>query len=410
MDTYSNVTVLVLAGTKWQIPLVQKLKEKGCHVVVFNMFRDSPAFAYADEFCVVDILDRGKCLGLARNYAPDAILSDECDIAVPSVAYLSEKLGLVSIGADMAELYTNKYRMRVFGKQHGFPTPEFHKCSTLEEALEVFRGFGRKMILKPIDSNSSRGVSSVTCENDIRLHFAEAVSFSRAEENILLEEYVEGTEFTVDGIKTDAGHLSLVISEKRHYSYNENIASALYFSYDSKTYDYGALRKINDQFVELSGLPYGLTHAEYKYKNGKFYLIEIGARGGGNQISAKIVPLLSGIDTYHYLIDKTLGRVCREDLAASKKFYKRCAILRFLDTKGREGRIREIRGREFLEGCKFIVDYGISCREGDWIANAGDDSQRAGYYIAYGEDAQELKMVIRQAEDKFQIVMEGGKV
>ena len=407
MDTYSNITVLVLAGTKWQVPLVQKLKEKGCYVVVFNLLPDSPAFAYADEFCVVDILDRSRCLELARGYAPDAILSDECDVAVPMVAYLSQQLGLISIGAEMAQLYTNKYKMRTFGEGHGFPTPAFYKCGTQKEALKIFRGFGKKMILKPIDANSSRGVYSVTSADDIAMHFAESVSFSKTEESILLEEYIEGTEFTVDGIKTEKGHLSLVVSEKKHYSYNENIASALYFSHNSLAYDYGALRDANDQFVELSGLPYGLTHAEYKYRDGKFYLIEIGARGGGNQISDKIVPLLSGLDTYQYLIDKTLGRSCKEDLAVSEKFLGRCAVLRFLGTNGKEGRVKEIRGRKFLEECKFIVDYGISCKEGSWVSNASDDSQRIGYYIAYGENAQELETVVRQAEDMFHIVLEG---
>ena len=86
---------------------------------------------------------------------------------------------------------------------------------------------------------------------------------------MLLEEYIEGTEFTVDGIKTEKGHISLAISEKRHYAYNENIACSLYFSYKNDRFDYEKLRSINDRFVELSGLPFSLTHAEYKYRKGQ---------------------------------------------------------------------------------------------------------------------------------------------
>lgn len=364
MNVFSGVTVIVLAGTKWQIPLIQKLKEKGCRVIVFNALPDSPAFPYADEYQIVDILDRERCLELAMKYNPDAIMSEECDIAVPSVTFLSEKMGLVSIGMDMGELYTNKYKMRLFGRKHDFDTPFFVKCSTKEEAVKTFQAFGRKMILKPMDANSSRGVYSVECENDILLHFKDSISFSKIERSILLEEYIEGTEFTVDGIKTEKGHLSLAISEKKHYAYNENIACSLYFSHKSSRYDYDRLRSINDRFVMLSGLPFGLTHAEYKYKNGRFYLIEIGARGGGNLISASIVPLLSGVDTYDYLIDKTMGRECNENIKIDDKFTERCAVLSFFNTDGREGIVKEIRGEEYLEKCESILAYSVSCKKG----------------------------------------------
>lgn len=114
MDTYTNTTVIILAGTKWQIPLIQKLKKKGCRVIVFNSLPNSPAFTYADDNCIVDILDLDKCLKLAKEYAPDAIMSDECDIAVLPIAFLSEKLGLVSIGTDIGELYTNNTSLQLF--------------------------------------------------------------------------------------------------------------------------------------------------------------------------------------------------------------------------------------------------------------------------------------------------------
>ena len=82
----------------------------------------------------------------------------------------------------------------------------------------------------------------------------------------------------------------------------------MFFSYDNDKFDYDLLRKVNDEYVNKTGLPFGLTHAEYKYEDGKYYLIEIGARGGGNLIGSHIVPLISGVDNYTYLIEKTLGK------------------------------------------------------------------------------------------------------
>ncbi len=56
------------------------------------------------------------------------------------VAYLSEKMGLISIGTKMSKLYTNKYEMRVFGQKHGFDTPAFFKCDIIDEAIQTFSG------------------------------------------------------------------------------------------------------------------------------------------------------------------------------------------------------------------------------------------------------------------------------
>ena len=169
--------------------MIQRLKEKGHKVIVFNLFPDSPAFPYADEYCIVDITDKEKCLQLAVEYAPKAIMSDECDIAVPTIAFLSEKMGLESIGMEMGELYTDKYKMRVFGQNHGFDTPLFYKCSQFQDAMEAFHSFGKKMIMKPLDANSSRGVHSINHEEDVRLYFEDSIFF-----------FKKGEKYTFGGI------------------------------------------------------------------------------------------------------------------------------------------------------------------------------------------------------------------
>ena len=398
--------VVVLAGTKWQIPLIKRLRYEGYRVVDFNLYPDSPAFQYADEACIVDILDCKSCLEYCKQLNPKAIMSEECDIAVPTVAWLSEQLGLKNIGIDIAELYTNKYRMREFGKENQFETPFFYKCSSIEQALEAYEKFGKKMIMKPLDSNSSRGVYTVNSKDDIIAFWDKTVGFSKVEKSVLLEEYIDGVEFTIDGIKTENGHVSLAISEKKHYEYNENIACTLYFTYENEKFDYDELRAVNDRFVNLSGLPFGFTHAEYKYKDGKFYLIEIGARGGGNLISAVIVPLVSGVDNYNYLINKTIGKECDENISILGSHKERCAILQFFDVTGKSGVVKEIKGEEYLKNCKQIVDYCLYFGIGDRISQAEDDSKRIGYYIAYGENEIELQNVISQVKDSFEIILE----
>ena len=159
-------------------------------------------------------------------------------------------------------------------------------------------------------------------------------------------------------------------------------------------------------FVDKSGLKYGLTHAEYKYEDGKFWLIEIGARGGGNYIGSTIVPLMSGVDNYEYIINKTLGRETNEDLFVDKSLWDRCCVLKFFDTPGNGGVVKNIYGLNFLDACENVVDYSLNFGVGDTIQPAVNDSARIGYYIAYGDSGDELRTLMNKIESRFKIDLE----
>ena len=80
---------MVLPGTKWQVPLIKKLKERGYRVAVVHPYKDAPAFQYADDAVYADILDRETVLKAAKELNVVAVMSDECDIATPTLAYVS---------------------------------------------------------------------------------------------------------------------------------------------------------------------------------------------------------------------------------------------------------------------------------------------------------------------------------
>lgn len=397
--------VMVLAGTAWQIPLIKKLKKMGCEVYNVNLYEDSPAFAVSDYHEVIDILNKTDCLNYAKKHNINAIMSEQCDIATPTIAYVASNMNLPGIGEDMAELYTNKFKMREFGSSNGIPTPEYRICFNVNEAEEFLNNIGKKIIIKPLDSNSSRGVFIIDNAEELKLYFDSTLSHSRIKKAVLCERYINGTEFTVDGIKTDNGHVSLAVSEKHHYDYNTNIADELFFSHSNNNFDYELLKQINDSFVNKSGLPFGLTHAEYKYEDGKFYLIEIGARGGGNLIGSTIVPLMSGMDNYEYLIKKSLGIITNENLQISEELKNRCAVLKFFDVK-KSGKVKKVHGINYMRECPNIVTYKLNFDIGDTIVPAADDSKRIGFYIAYSDNKDELMGIMEQIEKKFDIEVE----
>jgi len=397
-------TILVLPGTLWQVQLIQKIREMGHKALVVNPASDSPCFQYADGYLQSDIFNKNQVIEYGKTNNIDAIMSDECDIAMNLIAELGKTFNIPTLNEETAALFTDKFLMREFSKKHGLHYPEYKFCKNEEDAIALLKQINKSIIIKPLDSNASHGVFRCDNEDDIRKHFAESMSFSRVEKSVLAERFITGTEFTIDGIKTPKEHYTLAISEKKHFAHNESIANELYFTHSNKKFDYNKLQACNDAFIMKSDLQFGFTHAEYKYEDGEFYLIEIAARGGGNMISSCITQWMSGYDTYKYLIECAIGNIHEEDFSLRPKYKERAAVLKFFSTPNGGGKVKEIEGIDYLENEKDIKFYRFNFKKGDTIQDALNDSARIGFYIACSENEEKLKAVMKNIERKIKII------
>lgn len=375
--------IMVIAGGDWQIELIKKAKSMGHYVICSNLYEDSPAFPYADACEVSDVLDKEKNLEIAKKYMPDAVISDQSDIAAPTVAYVNEKLGLRGIGIEKADLFTDKSKQRDFCKKKGFAIPDFTVCETPDNAMPLLQKHG-KIVIKPIDSQSSRGVYIITNREELEEKYRESVSWSNRRKVFLAEEYIEGDEFTIDGLMINGRHYPLCISIKEMYPQNPNISRTQSYSYLSDKYDYDLLRKTNKKMIEAMGLPMGLTHSEYREHNGKYYLVEAGARGGGSNLSGKIVPFMSGVDNYEYLIKEALGETVDEDYVKNIAFSKdKYVVMRFFDFD--EGVVDHVEGKDFLMSHPMLIDYQLEVKPGDKLKQPKYGRLRPGHFIIGGD-------------------------
>lgn len=396
--------ILVFPGTQWQVPLIEKIQEMGHQALVVNPDPNAPGMKKANLCLISDIFDKQRIVEFGRAQKIDAVMSDECDIAMNMVAELGKAFNVPTMDEETAALFTDKFLMREFSKKHGLKYPEYKFCKTVEDAISLQKEINKPIIIKPLDSNASHGVFKCSNEDEIRKHFEESMSFSRVEKSVLAERFIVGTEFTIDGVKTPHGHYTMAISEKKHFAHNESIANELLFSHYNPNFDYDKLRATNDAFVMKSNLQFGFTHAEYKFEDGEFYLIEIAARGGGNMISSCITQYMTGYDTYRYLVDCATGNLHDEDFSLRPEYKERAAVLKFFETPGGGGKVREIKGLDYLGNEPDIKHYRLNFKMGDTIENALNDSVRIGFYIVCSENMQRLREVIANVENKFNIL------
>ena len=378
--------ILIVGSGPWQLHLLRKARELGYAIVNTNLYKDSVGFPLADVGIAVDIFDKDRHVQIAREYEVHGVASDQIDIAVPTVAYVCEQLGLPGIGRQCADLFTNKVRMRQFCKTHGVRQPRYRACVSPEETLAAVPALGGyPVILKPTNNRSSRGVHKVEDDAALVVALADTMANSR-EPTFLVEEYIGGLELSVEGLKTPQRHFTLAVSRKKQFAHNTVLDWQVWYPRDDRSIDVESLAREHDAMIEATHLPFGVTHTEYKLHNGRLYLIEFAARGGGANISSHVIPLKSGIDATGLLVRMAMGEQAQ---AIRPLDTGRAVMLEFFELA--PGKVKAIRGLDDIRALPGVVDMAITIRPGDTIMPPEHGGVRAGHFIAVADSDRALE-------------------
>jgi len=389
---------MVIAGGEWQVPLIRTAKSMGLFVINSNLYPDSPGFRHADVGLVADVRDLEKNLGFAREYKPDGIVTEQTDLSVPTVAYLCEQLGLSGIGLAAAKLFTNKFLMREFLRQHGYPAPEYLLCKKPDDALGFARKVGFPIVIKPPANQGSRGVFRVDREADLLSRYADSIRASH-DGDVIAERFIPGEGLTVEGFKTNSRHYSLAVSRRETFAHNPMLGAVQTYSLTDDTIDFEALKKQHDSMVEEMGLSFGVTHAEYIVSEGQFFLIEIAARGGGSGTASHIVPAVSGIETNELLIRMSLGERIAA-LAPSTGRYA-FAIISFFNFG--PGVVKTVYGLDKVREFPGLLHISLNVAPGQRLEPARDSSARQGFFMAAARSLKELQDLSQKIHQELRI-------
>lgn len=394
--------VLVIAGGVWQKPFIKNLKKRGHIVTVVDPYLYSEGAKLADKQIQEDVRDTDAILEKIKEKKYQFIATDQSDISVNTVAILSEQLNLNSNSFHVTNTFVNKYEMRKLAKKINVDIPEFEKIFSIDELYNFIEKVKLPIIIKPVDSQSSRGVTKITEENiiDLGKFFVESLKYSNSG-YIISEKYIEGYEITVEGFASNYKHEIFAISRKKHF--RTGIASALEYPANLSKPIFEKIRQFNNSFVEKSGLKFGITHAEYiiDEKNNKTYLIEIACRGGGSLISSNIVNWVSGYNIYDMFYDNLVGK--QTDLSEIK-ILNRNAILQFFEFK--QGKVKSISGFDEAKNIDGVFKLKFFFKEGDVLKAAEDDRSRQGFVIIFSNTKQELNTVLAKVKETIKIEYE----
>ena len=162
--------LMILGGSRYAIPVIEIAHKLGLYVITCDYLPDNIAHKYSDEYCNVSIIDKEATLEIAQRLEINGIISFACDPGVVTAAYIAEKMNLPFQGSYKSTcILQDKGLFREFLTEHGFNVPRAKRYVDPEAPFSDVDFFNWPVIVKPVDSAGSKGVSKVNTPDELRL-------------------------------------------------------------------------------------------------------------------------------------------------------------------------------------------------------------------------------------------------
>ena len=302
--------LLILGGDHFTIPVVEAAKKQGYYTITCDYLPDNVAHKVSDEYVNFSTTDKDGVLEWAKQNQIDGIVTFT-DSGVVTTAYVQHHLGLPQIGPlESVEILQNKDRFRKFLTDNGFNVPRAKGYTNYDEVIQDITWYHWPVIVKPVDSAASKGVTRVDRKEDLKDAVNYALQYS-ASKRFIVEEFIEK-----EGCSSDSDCFTLngklVVATYSAQRFDENAdnpyAPAGFswpstFSKEQEDYLTSELQRL----LSLLGMMTSVYNIETRVgTDGKPYIMEVSPRGGGNRLS-EMVRFSTGADMITAAVRSAVG-------------------------------------------------------------------------------------------------------
>lgn len=370
--------ILILGGSEIQMAIILRAKELGLYTIVADYNPDAVALKYADKKLIISTNDIQALTQVAQQNQIDGVLTTS-DYPVRSVAHICEMLKLSGLTLNAAILCTDKFLLRDHLAKNHFLVPKYKIIKSKDELHEIDYF---PCIIKPVDSSGSRGVRRVNNREELPETYEYSVQHSNSATTIV-EEFIEGEEYSVETL-TQKGVTSIIAITKKTVKGD----NGCFFVEDRHVIPADILVKneivISEYVVKVIdtlNLRNSPTHTELKINKKGIYIIEIGARLGGDFITSDLVPLATGVD----MLENTINIALNKEIFVSKTLDKYAGI-QFINSKNYTRISNFLKTRNPLIVKQLVLPYK------DVPLTSSFD--RLGYFIVQADSREELNKTL----------------
>ena len=364
-----------------------------------------------ESVIALDFSDPDKAAEAISQFRPeidiDAILAVD-DAGTLIAAKASQILELPHNSVSSVELTRDKYALRTALSVSRLPSPGY-KLFDIAQSEDDLRVIGDSMkypvVLKPRGLSGSQGIIRA----DSCIEFTEAFSRikgilesenSREEcaadllTSILVEDYVSGPEFALEGVLNRGDLTVLALFDKPDPLIGPFFEETIYVTPTRYSDDVQVqiISTVQSACRNL-GLTHGPVHAEVRLEKNEVFLIDLAGRSIGG-LCARTLSFGSGLSLEEIILTHAVGddinQLNRESLAAGVMMIPIPAA----------GIFQKVSGVDKAEKINGIESVSIIPTSGDEVIPLPDGNEYLGFIFGKGKNPQTVEKSLREAHDQ----------
>lgn len=282
--------LMLLGGSSYLEAVIKTAHKLGIYVITADYCPDNIAHKISDEYCNVSVVDKDEVLKIATEKHIDGIMSFACDPGVTTAAYVAEKMNLPFQGSyESTCILQDKGRFRKFLADNNFNVPKAKKYYSVEEALHDAENFDYPVIVKPVDSAGSKGVTKIDSKDQIEYAANLALKFSISK-SFIIEKFItfDGFHSSTDVFTVEGKVKFCTYSDQLFDKHADNPYTPAYIIWPStmKEENQKYLTSEIQRLMTLLKMKTGIYNIETCVGiDGKPYIMEVSPRGGGCKIA-----------------------------------------------------------------------------------------------------------------------------
>lgn len=286
--------IAVIGANKPLLPFYKRAYELGYSLIGIAWEQGAVCKKYCEKFYPISFTDKDAVLEICRKENVNGITSFSLESALPTLIYVARRLGLVSNTEECLKLMHDKYTMRNAFKENNIPVPTYHIIHS-EQDLHS-NNIKYPVIVKPVDGGGSQGIVKVNNNNELIAAYQYAKSCSRSC-TVIVEEFVDGREFSVEYISCKGKHYFLQITDKVTSGPPHFIEMEHHQPAEISEITAMRIKEMVESALTALKIENSPSHTEIKLNSrNELYIIEVGARMGGDHITSDLVRLSTGYD------------------------------------------------------------------------------------------------------------------
>lgn len=399
--------ILLLGGSRYLIPIIETCHKYGIKAITCDYLPNNDAHAFADEYYNVSIVDKDAVLDLAKKLEIDGVISFACDPGVVTAAYVAQQLNLpFQCSYESACILQDKGLFRKFLTENGFNCPHAKSYDNAEDAYSDLDYFTWPIIVKPVDSAGSKGVTKVEKKEELASAINIAIDNSRngqfiIEDFLTFKGYHSSADcFTVDGELKFCTYSDQLFDKEADNPYTP--ALIIWQSSMAKE-DQEYLTKETQKLMSLLKMRTGIYNIETCVgADGKPYIMEVSPRGGGCKI-AEIQQLATGVN----LIEAEVLNAVNEPISEIKNPVFDGVWCEFVihNGAGQSGVFKGLKIDDKIKE-KHVKVIALSAKEGDFVEPFTGANKALGDMFLRFDSREELDEVMAKSKEWLHIELE----